>query len=280
MLSEYLEDKFNKPLKLGPGLFSWSDSALEEENAKQMFGLMKKYGLTVLYQRFPYDISDETLNAFFKLASAYNVSIYYLTGEPEWALEASGEKMCNEVERASKLKERITGNVHLSGIIMDTEPYLLGLWEDEEDLVLDTYVSAMEHANKKAEENGLSYIACIPYFYDQKGHVDELVELMEYGCDALAIMNYSKRDEAGQIRTEIELAKEKEKPIVVIYELQKPGVHGLHEFNTYFNDGLGAVEDSVSKLKKNYGKDSFQYALHEYNALHEYDVFQEMIRSE
>ena len=273
MLSENLQNKFNKSLKSGPGLFSWSDSVLEEENAKQMFGLMKKYGLTVLYQRFPYDISDETLDAFFELASAYNVSIYYLTGEPEWALEANGEKMCNEVERASKLNERITGNVHLSGIIMDTEPYLLDSWESKENIVMDLYVSAMEHAYEKAADNELSFIACIPYFYDQKGYEDELWKLAVSGCDALAVMNYCKRDEAGQIKTEMEFARRAGKAIIVIYELQKPGIYGLNEVNTYFNDGPGAVEESVNELGKIYGKDSFMYSMHEYNALHEYDSY-------
>ncbi|MGN0396344.1 MAG: hypothetical protein ACI4EF_13355, partial [Coprococcus sp.] len=192
---------------------------MEKENAKQMFELMHEQGFTVLYQRFPYDISDETLDAFFNLASAYNVSIYYLTGEPEWALEANGEKMCNEVERASKLNKRISGKAHLSGILMDTEPYLLDLWESKEDIVMDLYVSAMEHAYKKAVDNELVYIACIPYFYDQKGHEDELWKLTVSGCDALAVMNYCKRDEAGQIKTEMEFSWRAGKTAIVIYEL-------------------------------------------------------------
>lgn len=253
----------------GNGLFSWSESVLEKENAAQLFATMQNCGFTELYQFFPDDISDACLNQFFEEASKYSISIYYLTGSPEWALEPDGKAMCGEVDRAVALNERLKDNRRLTGIFMDTEPYLLDEWETKEPEIMDSYIKAMEYTHTKATGEGLSYIACVPFYYDNMGHEAELKKLLETGCDTLAVMNYSKRDEAGQIETEMELAKEAGKQVIVIYEIQEPGVYGLTETNTYYNDGLGAVMESVSGLKEIYGQDAFLYALHEYNSLRE-----------
>lgn len=256
-------------LRIGPGLFSWSKKTLDRENAERMFDRMQSCGLSSLYQYFPSDVSDEDLDNFFELALEYDISVYYLTGSPDWALDPDGKEMCDEVEQAAVLNERLTGRGHLTGIFMDTEPYLLDEWEDAADKIMDTYISAMECAHDKAGKKGLSYIACVPFYYDDMGYEQELKELLATGCDTLAIMNYSKRDEAGQIETEITLAMEADRPVIVIYELQEPGSYGLKEVNTYYQDGLSAVAQSVENLKERYGEDSFRYALHEYKALQE-----------
>lgn len=262
------------PSWMGPGLFSWSADAIEPEAAEELFLVMQEQGLTDLYQYFAPDLATEEIEGFLKQAQTYGISVYYLTGEPEWGLDPDGEEMCAEVKRVRKINRSIGGKYGFSGILMDTEPYLLEEWEDAESEVMESYVQAMTAACRQAQKAELPLIACIPFYYDSGGHEEALAQLLEEGCDGLAIMNYSKRDEAGHIETELFLAGQAEKPVTVIYELQEPGKYGLTDNNTYYEEGMDGVRESVEKLESIFGRQSFQFSLHEYKALLEVEGYE------
>lgn len=257
------------PPPSGPGLFSWQKNVLEIEEAVPLFETMNSQGLTTLYQYFPDNVSLQTSRNFLTEAAKYNIQVYFLTGSPEWALDSKGKSMLEAVEQARKINRRLPSRAKLAGIMMDTEPYLLEEWEGHEAAVMDTYLEAMTLAHKKASGAGLRYAACIPFYYDDMGLERYLKLLLTDGCDDLAIMNYSRYREDKHIETELALAREADRPVTVIYELQKPGSHGLTESNTYYYEGLDALKDSVHLLETRFGKDSFQYALHDYRALQE-----------
>lgn len=251
------------------GLFSWSSEVFEDSNTEHLFEIMGSQGLTTIYQHFKEKDSIEEIKKFIESAKENGISVYYLAGSPEWSLDSSGTKMCEVVERASKINKELPKGVRIEGVFMDTEPHLTEDWQEREKDVMNRYVQGMKKAHERATEEGLVYIACIPFYYDSGGHEEALEELISTGCDVLAIMNYSKMDESGQIQTEMSIADREKKPVIIIYELQKPGEHGLKNVNTYYEDGLHAVKKSVKKLEKVYGKGAFQYALHEYKALQE-----------
>ena len=97
----------------------------------------------------------------------------------------------------------------------------------------------------------------------------ELEKLISYACDGVAVMNYNRRDEYGQMAMEVGFAREYGKEILCIYELQKPGKHELEEINTYANEGLKALWKSRERLEKQFGYDKLGFAYHYYKPLKE-----------
>lgn len=249
------------------GLFCWDGGAVEDEGRDELFDAMEDAGLTVLYQYFSDDHSKDCIRGFLRDAAERGIRVYYLAGEPEWGLDPEGEEMLAQVRRADKINKKLPEQARLRGVMMDTEPYLTDRWDGREEEVMGCFSAAMAAVRESAEEKGLECMLCIPFYYDDDVAREQLAELIGSGCHGLAIMNYSKKDEAEQIRTEMALADGK--PVTVVYELQEPGSHGLKEHNTYHNEGIEGVEKSFQALREIYGQEGFSYALHDYRALKE-----------
>ena len=250
----------------GNGLFCWDSEAVEEAGRQELFDRMDSAGATVLYQYFSEEGSKSCIRSFLTDAAARGIQVYYLTGEPEWSLDPEGEQMLAQVRRAARINKKLPEQARLRGVLMDAEPYLTDRWEGNEDETLARFAQAMGKVHESAAERGLVCALCIPFYYDNSVRLERLAELIRC-CDSLAIMNYSKYDEAEHIAAEIALAGSR--PVTVIYELQEPGRYGLQESNTYFYDGLEAVEESFRKLKTIFDREDLSFALHDYEALKE-----------
>lgn len=253
----------------GNGLFSWSDEVPQGERRDGIFQDMAACELTILYQSFPGDAEPESVREFLRAAAEREIGVYLLTGAPEWGLDPEGADMAAEVERCGRYNRGLPAGTRLRGVMMDVEPYLTEEWDQDPAGVMDAYVSGMTTARAAAQKDGLQYFACIPWFYDTKGLEEGLGELISSGCDGLAVMNYQKRDEAGQIEAEAAMARESAVPLTVIYELQAPGTHDLTEYNTYHKEGLEAVAESFRALEERFGERPLYYALHDGRALRE-----------
>lgn len=256
-------------VKLGNGLFSWRGEALDRTERQALFARMKQCELTDLYQQIPADTPKETVQEFLQAAYVEGIAVYLLTGAPEWGMDANGEDMQREVARAAGYNQGLAEAARLRGVMMDVEPYQTRAWHGDADGVMAAYVRVMSRAKTACERQSMVYIACIPYFYDNKGQSARLEQLIQEGCHAVAVMNYHKGDEAVHLETEAALAKAAGKPLVTIYELQPPGSHGLTERNTYHREGLTAVEKNWQGLREQVDHPQFSYALHCDQALQE-----------
>lgn len=248
-------------------LFSWKSEEVRTDNF-ELFEIMEKLKLNTLYQEFSRSLSQDEINKFLLDAELNKINIYYLTGNPKWALDKTGKPMVDHINRVIELNKNLNKNTRIKGIVFDIEPYSLKEWKNKEK-VMDSFVKGMEIAYKMANDNNIEVILCIPYFYDNKGLTKQLKELIESGCDSIAIMNYYKDNEIKNMRQEVEFATMFDKKIINIYELQAPGTSGLTEKNTYYNQGIEAIEENFYNIKKEfYGKD-ITIAFHEYNSLKE-----------
>ena len=77
--------------------------------------------------------------------------------------------------------------------------------------VMAQFVQNAAKAYEAAKEQNLLVILCIPNFYDSMGMEQSLEKLVRSGCDAVAVMNYDKTDEAGQIFEEAAIAEKNER---------------------------------------------------------------------
>lgn len=243
----------------GHGLFSWHDEVLEAEEREILLQLMREQDLTELYQNIPHNMPTAQIKDLAEACKACGIRLYLLIGDPEWALDRNATKLRNEIQRAAL--------IGCSGVMVDIEPGSTDKWKKDRDSVMDSMTQAFLQGKAAAEREGLEMIACIPWYYDDLGYEAELEQLVAEGCDTLAIMNYNRKDEIGQIETEAELCRNYGKALISIYELQEAGKHDLQERNTYREAGLSALWESWDELRSAFPDQVISAALHEYRAL-------------
>ncbi len=227
---------------------------------------------------------QEQMSVFVESAVDEGVTVYYLTGDASWGLDPDGERLCEAVKDAVAYNRRIKRKFlarreadgkqwatipQLAGIVFDVEPYTLKEWDKNPEKVMGSFVSGMKEAYALAQDYGLEVIVCIPWYYDDKGQQKGLEELIENGCDRIAVMNYYRGAEIKNIATEVDLVQKHGKGIITIYELQKADGHGLKEINTYYNSGLAALARSFKSVMEAYPEQTISIAYHDYRALKE-----------
>ncbi len=249
-----------KPLrKAGDGLFSWHDEVFEKEEREILFALMKEQGLTELYQDFPFNMPAGEIREFVNECERNGINLYLLIGEPEWALDSGAVELRAQIQRAALMG--------LAGVMVDVEPGSTDEWKKDRRPVMETMTKMLLRGKTAAEENGLSMIVCLSYYYDDYGFEEKLDVIAEKACDALAIMNYNQKDETGQIGTEASLCRKYGKRLINIYELQEVGKYGLEESHTYREEGLPALKKSAKEVAAYYSGQTITTALHDYRAL-------------
>lgn len=267
LLAAVLQSDMDSRPAGGNGLFCWEKEVLTDKTESDtLWRVMEQYNLRELYQYIPSDLPSEVLSSFFAKAQEHHTEVYLLTGDPSWAKDRTGRTFADVILQAAFVR-RQTGGSALKGVMMDVEPHLLPEWEKDSGKLMDSYVSAMKAAREQAEASGLFLYACIPYYYDSEELIPYLDDLMENGCHGIAIMNYYRENETEHIRYEWQQAKRLNKPIVNIYELQRPGLHGLKEINTYHESGMAGIAKSFRSIRKSLPYDYLTFAVHDYNSL-------------
>lgn len=241
--------------------------------------------MNVLYQNFSSENSrQEQMSRFAEAAMEAGISVYHLTGHPSWGLDPEGAELCEAVEETASYNRRIQRKFlerhrpdgeeweripRLEGIVFDVEPYTLNQWDEDPDRVMRNFVSGMKKACALARSHGLEVIVCIPWFYDKKGQSEGLEELIRDGCDRVAVMNYYRGAEIGNIATEVELSCKYGKELINIYELKKADGSSVEEINTYHNSGLAALRKNYAGVKAAYPGGNLSIAYHDYRSLKE-----------
>ncbi len=251
------------------GLFSWDEGALEKDEWDVLVDCVKRADVGVVYQDMQkQSVEDATVAPFVKMLHHENVDVYALVGEPEWAFEKDGKRLVKWIRKVATYNVSQGLETRIRGITVDVEPYLLEEWDDEEEReeLIEDYLQCIKAGYDYAKAHSLTYLVCIPNFYDSTDP-DMLRELIAECCDGVAVMNYNRRDEYGQIEEEVLLAREYGKTLINIYELQETGKHGLDEMNTYAEEGLDALWKSAKDLQKRIGYDGLSFAYHYYKPL-------------
>lgn len=247
------------------GVFSWyEEDAFEAQARAAMFAAFELLGVQEVYQYLPGDIPLD----FFKEAAALGIDIYLVDGRPEWGLDPRGQEMILQVDRTAALMDQL-GKEGPKGLMLDVEPYLTGTYQDNPKSTMDRFVRALRRVYAHARDLGVPLLLCIPHFYDSAGFDAQLYQLVTRACDGIAVMNYNKNDEAGQVINEVDFAREAGKRLIHIWELQAPGYHDLSEQNTYYHDGLDAVWESADRLIAFFGSEGLDFALHELASLYQ-----------
>ena len=244
-------------------MYSWDHDFIYLADEPMLQKVMELTECNILYQEISPNASAEDVTAFLQRRGEKGQTVYYLCGNASWAIEKDASSMLREVERVIAYNEA-AGEHKFVGIQFDVEPYCLTDFEDNADEYMAQYVKNSKLAYEAAHEAGLLVEICIPYWWESAyGYYDELEELIANACDSVAVMNYYKMDkEAYHIEHEVALCKKYDKRIINITETIPPGLHGLTENNTYYNDGIDAIEEMWNTLDGYFQYDKMGYAFH------------------
>lgn len=244
-------------------MYSWSHNYIYEENEAMLQKVMEMTGCNILYQEVSANADAKDVAAFLQRRGEHNQTVYYLCGNASWGIEKGATSMLKEVERAITYNKS-AGEYKFVGIQFDVEPYCLADFEENADKYMAQYVENCKLAYEKAHKAGLLVEICIPYWWESAyGYYDELEDLIANACDSVAVMNYYKKQkEATHIETEVALCKKYNKRIINITETIPPGQHGLTENNTYYHDGIEAIEDMWDILDSYFQYEKLGYSFH------------------
>lgn len=249
-------------------VFSWRSSAIENKG-KELFALLKKTGANIVYQTIPADADDKTIKNFLKNAYKNGVSVYMLEGDADWSLEYRKTPYVDALNRVEKYNKLVKKKYRIKGVVFDVEPYTLDEWDEQKDDMMYNYVESMKKTYKVAKKKKLSMVACIPYFYEEKGMKKQLIDLIKNGCSEVAVMNYYRKNEKKHIKTEAQYTRKYKKRLINVYEFNPPGKYGLIDINTYYDKGLKTANKNFKKIKKYYKKQEVIMGLHDAEILKE-----------
>ena len=254
----------------GFGLFSWDAAAMDDGENLDL--CIKRAGVTAIYQQFPAEsLNSGSASGFVKQMRRQSVDVYALVGEAEWAYEPDGSQLLRALRRVARYNENQRRGARISGVMVDIEPYLLKEWDRggaARDGLMESYLSCIQNAYSYTSERDLELWVCIPTFYDATSQ-EVLEELISSACDGVAVMNYNRTDEYGQMEEEAGYAQEYDKGVICVYELQEPGKHQLDEINTYAEVGLEELWKSSQRLKNQFSCERLTFAYHYYKPLQE-----------
>lgn len=244
------------------GIFSWEEEYILPEKEADVAKAMERLGCKAVYQQIPSDAQEAEVLDYLKRRGEKEQHVFYLAGASEWGLQENAASMLEAVEKTAEWNRKAGEGNGFAGIVWDVEPYLLDEWEENREECMQRYVENCIRSYEEAKKEQLAVIVCIPNFYDRPGLAEQLELLVEKGCDGIAVMNYNKADEAGQIAVEARLAEKYRKGIIHITEMQKPGYHSLTEQNTYYYDGFDAVWESWERLRQEYPYEYLGFSWH------------------
>ncbi|MFC4321735.1 hypothetical protein [Litchfieldia salsa] len=221
-------------------LFSWS---IENKAEKLIENDQKPLNINRVFQYiYPNEFVDGTLTTYVRNLNKQDLSVYAMDGGYYWGTTDYGyEELTNFVDQVAEFNSIHENEMAIEGIVFDVEPAQDENWKDNENELMKHYVDNMIKAYEYASNKGLVVVICITYWYDEK-HLSELRRLIKNSCDEVAVMNYYRGKEIDHIKTEVAIAKEYNKPIMNIFEFDKPDNKAIFDQNTYYDQGPDAAQ--------------------------------------
>lgn len=237
-------------------IFSWRQNELH--HPATTLTLLDRYHIDNIYQYVSPNDPHQKILSFLQQAKIQQKQVFFLTGEPGWALDEQAVEIIRYFKWAQQYHSLI------KGIVLDIEPHTLKEFKENPKKTMGSFVKSLKGAYAFAQKMPLKMIVCLPYYLDTLGFTAELEDIIRTGTDEVAIMNYYRGKEIEHLKTEVTLSLQFGKPIHTIYELQPPGKHGLTDQNTYYNQGLQAVAKNYNEVTGAYPKAGIRLSFHEY----------------
>lgn len=252
-------------------IFSWHKQEILE-GRKDFLQTIRRYKIQTIYQYFSNDLTNDQISMYLDDCFRNDTKVYYLCGEPEYALLKHQDSLYREIENAIHISDLDTKQV-IKGVVLDIEPYILDDFDKHSSKIMSQFNGNLERIYAYTKAHDLELIVCIPYYYDDLGLYSFLEKLIKDQCDGIAIMNYYQAHETEHIQTEMQLVQKYQKKCINIFELTAPQ-DGIDEKNTYYEEGIDMAIKHFEDIQGNYKYKDLSFAFHEYQYLKELSQYE------
>lgn len=238
-------------------LYSWNKEDFNEKKY-HLLEVIEERKITDIYHEFGKSLEEydeDTLT----LLKKKNINIYHLTGDPSWAYEEDASSIKSEIDKIIEFNK--TSPLKIKGIVLDIEPYASESRDDSfTEEMLSIYEHTIETGYNYAKEKGLQYVICIPTWYD-KVNVLILKEIIR-NADRIEVMNYATRDTLVNIENEVKFAKELNKEIISIYEVDFEYDYRNDEYQDGIFYSYKEMDDDFKVMYQKYNYDKLFIGYH------------------
>lgn len=246
-------------------VYSWNIEDIDYEELEVIFEDLK---INSLYQYIKKErINSLEIQNLSQKMYYMGVDLYLLAGAPSYAYDDEIIAMKSIIDEVVVFNN--SNEYKIKGIVFDVEFYLdeKRYNKNSKDDCFEIYYNNMKKAYEYAKNKEVEFITVIPYWIDTEFSENKLEDLIANTCDGVEVMNYYKSKSKKHIENEIKYAKQYDKEIVTISELQDESVTSIVPEITFYNDGLTACKTDMENILKKYEYDKLGYAYHYYKYL-------------
>lgn len=167
-----------------------------EGSIEENMAFAEEQGVNLIYLHISIKgLDEQRVKAFIKEASAHDIQVYALGGDPNWALRKNQDSLAAFISIVEDYNQQVSQEAVFKGIHMDIEPYLLPEWEAGRNEVITQWmnnVSFLRQEIAKTDEN-LQLSGDFPFWVNDlqvPGENESLSSWMLSQLDSMTIMAY------------------------------------------------------------------------------------------
>ena len=230
-------------------LYSWHLEDILKQK-ERFYTVVEEYQIRTLYQDFSSEYLKQMDSSFIKEMKENGIEVYHLAGDPSWGRKNGFEKIKKEIDKVSQFNDN--SEYHLTGLLLDIEPYVSEKEEKFASADFEVYVEEIKKAYAYIKGRNLELRIAIPYWLDS---IDmNLLEELIKNTDGVSVMNYNIKKTSKNIENEVEIARKYKKHIDTIYEIE-------YDDEEYFTSRDEIVKD-FQKIKRENSLNSLKIAYH------------------
>ncbi|MEW9669933.1 hypothetical protein [Ammoniphilus sp. 3BR4] len=257
LLAEYLG---NKPQQQ-KGTWIWDTPAITTQS-EEILAFASQNDVTHLYLYIDRkNVTPHDYAQFIKEASKQDIKVEALGGDPSWGWKEKRPNIQELIEWVESYNRNVNMDERFTGIHLDIEPYLLPEWKDDQDRVIEEWLSNLEFAAKEVRSiKRLQITVDLPFWVnkiDVPGYLDYSVSTwMLKRFDTVVLMDYRDfaEGEDGIVSNALDMVKEASsmgKSVIVGVEMAKSGEG---DKATFFEEGYQEMENELEEAHRHFRK--------------------------
>ncbi|RAR44164.1 hypothetical protein [Paenibacillus sp. MDMC362] len=234
---------------------------LIQDGGEELLDFSREEGINLIFLQIDRQMPSEVYEAFIQRAHENQMAVHALGGDPRWALTEHREDMLGLADWVINYNGKVSIGSRFDGIHLDIEPYVLAEWEDEQDIIINTWEQNLMVFLNQVSGSDLELGIDIPFWFDQYtlANGTGLNEWLIGTFDHVTVMAYRNEVESEHgildlTRDELELANRLGKQILIgVNTKEMPGEphtsfygHGKERMNAKLEHLSGALSSYAS----------------------------------
>ena len=255
-------------------VWCWEHECVEDARVQaSLLGFCRDHALASVYLQLSSEYERPTqfaaLSALAGSARDQDLALWWAAGRPEWVLPENRSEPLAAITNAAAINGKLTaaGQLPITSIIYDVEPYLLDEWSDDPAKVIADYDALAAALHEQARGAGLELWLALPFWYETRAAAEapSVGSVLEH-ADGLVLMTY--RNDAEDIEQAsapmVDSAQAQHVPVVIAVETQCVSP----SYTSFCSAGRSGLEWSLSELRARLDRKPtvLGFAVHEFSS--------------